>query len=92
MDTEALAFIRILPAGAADIGPDVTRAELREAGLGSWSLACGGRDDLSRELAALDDAGPPPTLPPEYDELIPISDRPPEIHENVVVLRFGTGG
>lgn len=93
MKKEALAFIRLLPAGAADIGPDVTRAELREAGVGNWSLACGGRDDLSGDLPPIDEATPPKRdLPPEFDELVPLTDRPPEAHEKVVTLRFGTTG
>ena len=89
MNKEALAFIRILPAGAADIGPDVTRAELREAGAGNWSLACGGRDDLSSVLGPDPRA---PEIPPEYDVIVTAHERPPEAGEPVVHLRFGTDG
>ena len=47
MKPEALGFFRILPAGAADIGDEVSREDLREAGLGDWSLRDVGSDDLT---------------------------------------------
>ena len=63
---EAVSLMRLLPAGAADLGDGVTREQLREAGLGAWSTRCGRRDDVS---AATVDA-PDPGLE-DYDAVLP---------------------
>lgn len=78
MKREALAFFRILPAGAADVGADVSREELRDAGLGQWSMSCTERDDL-RGL-----------LRDEYDEPVCLDDREPGHGETYVELRLRT--
>jgi len=80
---EALAFFRILPAGAADVGDEVSREDLRAAGAGDWSLRDLGGDDLTDVL---------PPLGPEYDEPIRMDDRPPADGERVVTLALGKAG
>ncbi|MFZ5478074.1 MAG: hypothetical protein ACOZNI_14965 [Myxococcota bacterium] len=80
---QALGFFRILPAGAADVGDDVSREDLREAGLGDWSLKDVGSDDLSDVM---------PELGPEYDVPVLLDDRPPAPGEKVVKLTFGKTG
>lgn len=74
MKLEAISLFRILPAGAAEIG--VSRQEMREAGVGSWSAGGGQRDDVS----CLFD-------PEEFDEVMPS----PEADEvtDARILKFG---
>lgn len=79
MKRDALAFFRILPAGTADIGDDVSRADLRAAGVGDWALTDVGRDDLSDVLGG------------DYDEPVPIDDLPTEPKVPVVRLKIGNG-
>lgn len=83
MKREALGFFRILPAGAADVGEDVSREDLRAAGAGDWSLRDVGRDDLSDVLAPLDE---------DYDEPVCLDDRPPAEGERVVQVIFHRAG
>ena len=83
MNREALAYFRILPAGAADVGDDVSREDLREAGLGDWSLKGVGHDDLTDVL---------PPLPDEYDVPIRMDDRAPGPGEPVVELKMSRAG
>lgn len=66
VNRDALAVFRILPAGAADVGRDVSRDELRAAGLGEWSMTGVGRDDLASHQAAdrLTSSGPAGAGPP----------------------------
>jgi hypothetical protein len=80
---EALAFFRILPAGAADVGDDVSREDLRAAGAGDWSLKDLGGDDLSDVL---------PPFGPEYDEPVLMDDREPATEEKVTRLELGKAG
>ncbi len=83
MKREALGFFRILPAGAADIGDDVSREDLRAAGMGDWSLRDVGCDDLTDVLPPLDG---------EYDEPVRLDDRAAEPGESVVELKMGKAG
>lgn len=83
MKREALAFFRILPPGAADVGDDVSREDLRAAGAGDWSLTNLGGDDLTDVLPPFGD---------EYDEPVRLDDREPAPGEQVVRLPFGKAG
>lgn len=76
MKREALGLFRILPAGAANVG-DVSREELREAGVGRWSLQDVSSDDLTDVL---------PPMEGEYDIPVRLDDRPPEAGERVVEI------
>lgn len=80
MNRDALAFFRILPAGAADVGRDVSRDELRAAGLGEWSMTEVGRDDLGEAFGG------------EYDEVLPLEEEPTDPRVTPVVIRFGKVG
>jgi hypothetical protein len=86
---EAIALVRFLPAGAADLGPEVTRDELREAGIGGWSGKVTHRDDVS---CVFGPAERPPELPPEFEYVVPTTDEAPKATERVVRMRFGTDG
>lgn len=77
MNRDALAFFRILPAGAADIGPEVTRQELREAGAGDWLIKETIQDDVSCLFG-----------PGDFDEVMEIPDSKPSKGEVVTELRF----
>lgn len=92
MKQEALAFIKILPAGAADIGPDVSREELREAGVGAWSASVTHRDDVGCLFDPEELAERPAELPPEFDYVVPTTDEAPAASERTIRLRFGTHG
>jgi hypothetical protein len=81
MKREALAFFRILPAGAADVGEDVSREDLRAAGLGDWSMHDLSSDDLSDVL---------PPLGPDYDTPLLLDDKPPRPDEEVIYLDLET--
>jgi hypothetical protein len=83
MKREALAFFRILPAGAADVGADVSREDLRAAGAGDWSMKDLGGDDLTDVLPPFDG---------EYDVPVRLDDRAPEPGERVVELKMGRTG
>jgi hypothetical protein len=95
---EALAFVKMLPPRAVDIGPDVTRDELRAAGVGAWSAEVQFRDDARCVPAVLDAADRAPAerkaLPElsDFDEVIPTAERDTKKGEVVTVLRFGSGG
>lgn len=78
MNRDALAFLRILPAGAADIGPEVTREELREAGVGDWVVTGGMVDDVGCLF---------PEFGPEYDVVLPMDAAPARV-ERAVQVRF----
>ncbi len=108
MKLEAISLVRILPAGAAQVGADVTRDQLRAAEVGSWAateLGDGARDDvgplLGAQAGSVPTAGvraPDPVDPPEprslddYDRPLPLGDQAPRKGERVVVMRFGTSG
>lgn len=77
MKRDALAFFRILPAGAADLGEEVSREDLRAAGLGDWSMRDVGRDDLGDVFG------------PEFDEVLPFDEAP--TNPGVGVTRLGLG-
>lgn len=82
MKRDALAFFRILPAGAADVG-EVSREELRADGLGDWCLKDVGHDDLGDLFGA------------EFDELVPMEERPtdPGLPASVMrELKIGRAG
>lgn len=104
MKLEALAFVRILPPGAADVG-DVSREDLRDAGAGTWSARVAHRDDVgclfdevpeappeARTATRPDVAARPAELPPEFDYVVPTTDEKPAPTERVVTMRFGTHG
>ena len=88
MKLEAISLMKLLPAGAADVG-GVTRQQLRDAGVGQWSAQCEAVDDLR---AAID--GPEPdTEIVECPELEGY-DRPTRIvdaKDEVVELRLAEG-
>lgn len=97
MKRDALAFFRILPAGTADVGAGVSREELRAAGLGDWSLTDVGRDDLTDVLGP-EGIGPDLAAParpdpffPDFDEVLPMEDRPTDPGVPVVELRLRKG-
>ncbi len=81
MNREALGFFRILPAGAADIGDDVSREDLRTARIGDWSLQNVGSDDLTDVL-----------LDGEYDIPLRMDDRTPDAGAPVVEIKMGRAG
>jgi len=83
MNRQALGFFRILPAGAADVGDEVSREDLRAAQLGDWSMSDVGRDDLSDVVFPFDG---------EYDEPVLLDDRAPERGERVVELLLNKVG
>lgn len=93
MNRDALAFFRILPAGAADVGEDVSREELREAGAGDWFLKVGSQDDVGCLFDEVPEyPGRPAEIPEDYDVPVPTTDEAPTAGEKVVEVRFkGTG-
>lgn len=79
MKTDALAFFRILPAGAADVG-DVSREELREAGAGDWTMKGGiEREDLG-------------DLFPELTDFEVLNEAPEKLDPDAIELRFRESG
>ena len=83
MKREALAFFRILPAGAADMG-EVTREELRAEGLGLWSLT----EPIAEDIGCVFNR--PEEISEEYDiPLIEHVERPDEV---VTHVRFRESG
>jgi hypothetical protein len=82
MNREALAYLRMLPAGAADVG--VSREELRAAGAGDWSMVNVARDDLAADLP---DACVDPLA--DYDAPVRLDDDAPRPGERVLVVSFG---
>lgn len=82
MNRDALAFFRILPAGAADIGAEVTRQELREAGAGDWLIKERIQDDVSCLFGPGGD----------FDEVMEIAESKPQKGEVVTELRFSKVG
>ena len=89
MKRDALAFFRILPAGAADIGDDVSREDLRRAGAGDWFLKLGNQDDVGCLFDEVPDFPErPPEIPEEYDVPVATTDEAPKAGEKVVEVRF----
>lgn len=84
MKRDALAFFRILPAGAADIGEDVTREDLRAAGAGQWVVTERMEDDVSCIF------GPERAkeIPLDYDIPLPLNEAQPLDNERVIQLKF----
>ncbi len=76
---EAISLLRFLPPGTADLG-ELSRAEMREAGLGAWSAP----------LHAREDTRPPDGLH-DYDEVLPAEPAAPAPGERVIELRFKAG-
>lgn len=81
MNRDALAFFRILPAGAADIGAEVSRQDLREAGAGDWVVKEAIQDDVSCVFG-------PGGLEGDFDEVMPLAESKPRKGEVVTELRF----
>lgn len=80
MKRDALAFFRILPAGAADVGEGVSREDLRAAGAGDWSIKDVAADDLSDLFGD------------EYDEPILLDERPTDPGVPYIELKIGKAG
>lgn len=95
---ETFSLMRMLPPGAADMG-DVTRDELRDRDLGTWSAPCGRTDDVAAALVPGPDparasARPPssdrdPRLMEDFDEVLPHGERDETAEQGPVIeLRF----
>jgi hypothetical protein len=80
---EAISLMRFLPPGAADLGEEVTRDDMRAAGIGEWSGRVTHRDDVSCVFDR------PPELPEEFDYVVPMMDEVTEPGIKVTRLRFG---
>jgi hypothetical protein len=87
---EAISLMRLLPAGAADLG-DVTREELREASHGEWSALLGRKDDLRDGLAPADAPTEECEVLPGYDTVVPLAEAQVKENEPVIELRFSEG-
>lgn len=83
MKPGALAFFRILPPGAAEVGEDVSREDLRAAGAGDWAMTELTADDLTDVL--------PPTEA-EFDIPICLDDQKPARGEPVIHLSMRKTG
>jgi hypothetical protein len=90
---DTLAFFRILPAGAADIGDDVTREDLRQAGVGDWAMTGVGADDLS-DVGGLfgGEYDEPVPLDTVHLEPLPMEDAPTAPRVPFVELKLGKAG
>ncbi len=88
---EAFSLMRMLPPRAAQVG-DVTREELRQAELGTWTAACGRKDDVGAALEPVTSTPEDPRLMEDFDEVLPQEGRQKaDQGEKVIELSFKAG-